>query len=73
MAEIVITFKDTHGGVSVHSEFLPRISAECTPAQLLALNLLAASNLQLEHQPPPKTDGVDIDAVHFNRAPRTIQ
>ena len=68
MPQIVITLADTpSGGVSLKTDFDPRVGSPLTPAQSTALEIIRRTRSEWK-LPVPVLGEVDIDAVHRTRA-----
>lgn len=60
MAQVTITLTDTEeGGVSVHTDFNPRIGAPCSTAQAAALDIISRTrkSFGLDAKPQVNTQG----------------
>ena len=63
MPTVTLTLTDTpHGGVAIHSTYIPAVGNPCSPAQDAALEILKRTHK--EWGVNPAMAGVDIDAVH---------
>jgi hypothetical protein len=63
MPTVTLTLTDTpHGGVAIHSTYIPAVGNPCSPAQDAALEILKRTHKQWGVN--PAMQGVDIDAVH---------
>ena len=63
MPTVTLTLTDTpHGGVAIHSTYIPAVGNPCSPAQDAALEILKRTHKQWGVN--PDMQGVDIDAVH---------
>lgn len=63
MPTVILTLTDTpHGGVSIHSTYVPAVGNPCSPAQDAALEIIKRTHKQWGVN--PDMAGVDIDAVH---------
>lgn len=64
MPTVTITLTDTpHGGVAIHSTYIPAVGNPCSPAQDAALEIIKRTHK--EWGVNPAMAGVDIDAVHI--------
>ena len=69
MPTVTLTLTDTpHGGVAIHSSYIPAVGHPCSPAQDAALEIIKRTHK--EWGVNPDMGGVDIDAVHGRRANR---
>jgi hypothetical protein len=65
MSTVILTLTDTpNGSVSIHSTFKPRVGNPCSPAQSVALEIIARTHKQWGVHIDAAPGGVDIDAVH---------
>lgn len=70
MPTVTLTLTDTpHGGVSIHSTYVPAVGNPCSPAQDAALEIIKRTHKQWGAN--PDMQGIDIDAAHA-LTPRVI-